>query len=137
MIEGNLNISGKELTELPDLSKVVVRGNFSCSNNELTSLKGCPHIVGGDFICSDNQLTFGNYSFTYGTPGVSSGTVRNALADYFEDPGMAKQTVSNIKFENGSSTSNLNILWGGQSNTDGFNGTCVYNGAGTYTFTKQ
>ena len=86
---------------------------------------------------SDNQLTFVNYSFTYGTPGVSSGTVRNALADYFEDPGMAKQTVSNIKFENGSSTSNLNILWGGQSNTDEFNGTFVYNGAGTYTFTKQ
>jgi hypothetical protein len=33
-----------------------VDGNFSCSNNQLTSLAGCPNEVGGYFDCSNNQL---------------------------------------------------------------------------------
>jgi hypothetical protein len=31
-------------------------GNFSCSNNQLTSLEGCPQIVKGDFDCYNNKL---------------------------------------------------------------------------------
>jgi len=35
----------------------VVKGDFKCNNNELTSLEGAPQKVGGSFICYDNKLT--------------------------------------------------------------------------------
>ena len=57
VIKGDLDLSRKGLTELPDLSEVVVKGNFYCSENKLTSLDGAPQTVGGDFNCSINQLT--------------------------------------------------------------------------------
>lgn len=56
LVEGNLILSSKHLTRLPDLSNVVVTGTFWCSNNQLTSLQGCPKEVRGDFYCYDNQL---------------------------------------------------------------------------------
>ena len=34
-----------------------VNGYFNCSNNQLTSLEGCPKIVNGRFNCSYNKLT--------------------------------------------------------------------------------
>jgi len=34
-----------------------VKGNFYCSNNNLTSLEGCPESVGGDFYCHDNSVS--------------------------------------------------------------------------------
>src|SRR5690606_21069453 len=34
-----------------------VTGSFNCSNNQLTSLEGCPTSVGGSFYCFNNQLT--------------------------------------------------------------------------------
>ena len=43
-VPGNLNVSNKGLQELPDLSNVVVGGNFSCLHNPLTSLKGAPRM---------------------------------------------------------------------------------------------
>ncbi len=57
VIEGDVDLEGKGLTELPDLSKVTVTGYFNCSNNALTSLRGAPREVGGDFGCFSNQLT--------------------------------------------------------------------------------
>jgi len=57
LVPGDLDISCKGLTKLPDLSAVLVGGNFSCHDNQLTSLKGAPHSVGDDFSCSHNQLT--------------------------------------------------------------------------------
>ena len=39
-----------------DGSKLKVTGDFTCSNNQLESLKGCPQTVGGSFYCSHNQL---------------------------------------------------------------------------------
>lgn len=56
-VPGNLNISNKHLTRLPDLSEVKVGANFWCDTNQLTSLAGAPPAVGGDFYCHDNQLT--------------------------------------------------------------------------------
>jgi hypothetical protein len=53
----HLDIYGKGLTRLPDLSSVSVGGTFLCSNNRLTSLEGAPHTVGGDFNCINNRLT--------------------------------------------------------------------------------
>ncbi len=57
VIKGDLDLSGKGLEKLPDLSKVTVEGNFDCYFNQLTSLEGAPKEVGGDFSCSYNQLT--------------------------------------------------------------------------------
>ncbi|MBR1826009.1 MAG: hypothetical protein IJ770_05430 [Alphaproteobacteria bacterium] len=57
VVKGDLDLSNKGLTELPDLSDVVVEGNFDCSGNELTTLKGAPKKVGGHFDCFENELT--------------------------------------------------------------------------------
>ena len=57
VIKGNLDLSNKSLTELPDLSEVVVKGGFYCFKNQLTSLKGAPKEIGGSFDCSWNNLT--------------------------------------------------------------------------------
>ena len=57
VIEGSLNLSCKDLLELPDLSDVVIKGNFYCYGNKLTSLKGAPKEVGKSFDCSNNGLT--------------------------------------------------------------------------------
>ena len=57
VIKGDVDISDKGLTKLPDLSKVKVEGDFHCFNNQLTSLQGAPREVGGDFDCENNQLT--------------------------------------------------------------------------------
>ncbi|MBE6451528.1 MAG: hypothetical protein E7016_06160, partial [Alphaproteobacteria bacterium] len=57
VIKGDLDLSDKGLTELPDLSEVVVKGDFCCYNNKLTSLEGAPKEVGGVFKCNANNLT--------------------------------------------------------------------------------
>ena len=57
IIEGNVDLSNLHLTELFDLSNVEVKGDFSCSKNDLTSLEGSPHTVGGGFDCHNNHLT--------------------------------------------------------------------------------
>ncbi len=56
-LKGNLDLSDMDLTELPDLSNIIVDGNFECRNNKLVSLKGAPLHVSGGFDCSHNQLT--------------------------------------------------------------------------------
>jgi hypothetical protein len=55
VVPNGLHIDKAGLTELPDLSGVLV-GSFNCSGNKLTSLKGAPHIFNGSFNCSDNLL---------------------------------------------------------------------------------
>jgi hypothetical protein len=57
LVPGDINIAGKSLTQLPDLSCVVVSGDFICSSNGLTSLIGAPAAVNGLFFCEGNQLT--------------------------------------------------------------------------------
>ena len=56
-VHGDLDLRESGLTELPDISKWIVHGNFYCSENQLTSLNGAPQNVGGGFDCSYNQLT--------------------------------------------------------------------------------
>src|ERR1700722_10746867 len=56
-VRGDLRLDNMGLTELPDLSCVIVEGNFHCSGNKLTSLKGAPRAVGGHFWCDNNLLT--------------------------------------------------------------------------------
>jgi hypothetical protein len=56
VVLGDVYLSGRGLTELPDLSRVEVRGNFYCNGNSLKSLEGAPHTVKGAFECHDNKL---------------------------------------------------------------------------------
>ena len=57
-VKGSVRLLAKNLVELPDYIQFgVVKGNFDCSSNKLTSLKGCPKEVSGFFNCSYNKLT--------------------------------------------------------------------------------
>ena len=54
IIKANVNFSNSDMSELPDLSKVSVLGDFYCEECQgLTSLQGSPREVMGDFYCSD------------------------------------------------------------------------------------
>lgn len=57
IVQGNVNLNGKldTLKKLPVKFKDV-HGYFDISNNELTSLEGCPQSVLKDFNCSHNNL---------------------------------------------------------------------------------
>jgi len=50
-------ITFRDLKELPDLSDVIVDGDYDCSSNNLHTLKGSPKQVHGSFNCSWNKLT--------------------------------------------------------------------------------
>jgi hypothetical protein len=63
-VNGLVWLSDKGLTELP-LNFNRVAGYFSCSSNNLTSLKGCPRWIGGFFNCSVNNLTNLEFSPEY------------------------------------------------------------------------
>ena len=56
VVNGDLDFSDQDITELPDLSTVTVNGNFDCSFTQLTSLKGSPQIVKGSFRCSSSPI---------------------------------------------------------------------------------
>jgi len=55
-VDDNVNLNNINLTELP-LKFGKVSGYFDCSDNNLTTLKGCPQSVTGYFICHNNNLT--------------------------------------------------------------------------------
>ena len=56
-VKGNINLYNRGLDKFPDYIKFGrVGGYFSCYNNKLVSLEGCPVSVGGSFDCSDNHL---------------------------------------------------------------------------------
>lgn len=56
VVDGDIYLSQKGIDRLPDLSAVVVKGNFSCANNNLVTLEGAPKYVGGYFSCDGNML---------------------------------------------------------------------------------
>ncbi len=55
-VDGDVDLFGKNLNKLP-LKFREVTGNFSCSENKLTTLEGGPQSVGCHFSCRGNQLT--------------------------------------------------------------------------------
>jgi len=55
-VDDDVNISNKNLTEIP-IQFGIVKGNFRCDENKLTTLKGAPKYIGHTFDCSYNQLT--------------------------------------------------------------------------------
>jgi len=50
-----LDLSYKNLTKLPDLSLYKNLKNLNCSNNQISTLEGCPNSV-INLDCSYNQL---------------------------------------------------------------------------------
>ena len=60
-VEGSVYLFNMNLDKLP-LKFNKVGGYFGCSNNNLTSLEGCPKEVGDSFYCSSNKLTSLQYS---------------------------------------------------------------------------
>jgi hypothetical protein len=63
-VNGSVDLSWCKLTQLP-LRFNKVNGGFYCSNNQLTSLKGCPRWISGGFRCGYNQLTSLEFSPDY------------------------------------------------------------------------
>ena len=55
-VDGYIDFRGKKLVDMKGIRFGSVRGNFSCSDNNLTSLEGAPQEVGGYFNCSGNEL---------------------------------------------------------------------------------
>jgi len=56
-VNGDVELDYKSLTCFPSFIKFnKVSGNFYCSDNQLTSLVGCPVTVGGSFDCDSNQV---------------------------------------------------------------------------------
>lgn len=55
----DVSIDNENLTSLASLAKFTyfVDWDFSCSNNQITSLEWCPKIVGWKFSCSYNNLS--------------------------------------------------------------------------------
>lgn len=57
----DVHITGYGLEELP-LTFNYISGDFSCADNHLTTLKGCPIKVAGVFSCANNKLISLKYS---------------------------------------------------------------------------
>jgi hypothetical protein len=55
-VPGSIDLSNKNLKELPDLSMVDVGKDFFCDGNHLKDLTGAPRSVAGAVDCSRNEL---------------------------------------------------------------------------------
>ena len=55
-VDGSVYMSYMNLKEIP-VKFGRVKGDFLCSDNQLTSLKNAPTSIGASFSCSKNQLT--------------------------------------------------------------------------------
>lgn len=82
-VTGDVDLSKMKLKTLP-LNFNKVTGDFYCSFNNLTSLEGCPKIIGGEFSCNDNELK----SLKYGPIkiGTSYNCSKNNLTDLIGAP---------------------------------------------------
>jgi hypothetical protein len=56
-VKGDFDCSEHDLTDFKGIRFGVVSGSFECGKNQITSLEGAPQRVGGDFDCDYNQLT--------------------------------------------------------------------------------
>ena len=80
-VDGNVDLYSRDLTELPLIFNKVSR-HFDCSDNQLTTLKGCPKKIGGNFDCSYNKLTSLEYlssSIIKGDINVSKNKLTNLI----------------------------------------------------------
>ena len=92
-VDGHVDLDNKRLTKIP-LQFRNVSGSFYCSDNQLTSLEGCPKSVGGGFSCSDNQLTSleggpksvgGGFNCSYNQLTTLEGCPKSVGGDFYCD----------------------------------------------------
>jgi hypothetical protein len=57
LVVQDLDLDGLGLKKLPDLTCVIVKGDFKCRGNPLTSLVGGPRTVKRAYLCASCQLT--------------------------------------------------------------------------------
>lgn len=57
MAKGDIDLYSKDLAALPDLTRVILHGNFNVGMNRLTSPKGSPLIVYGHVNYGSNKMT--------------------------------------------------------------------------------
>ena len=56
-VDGFVVLDKENLKEFPEYIQFnIVKGDFYCSENNLTSLRGCPREVSGNFYCNKNEL---------------------------------------------------------------------------------
>ncbi len=53
-VHGHLPLGHLDLKKLPNMSDVVVEGNFACHDNQISNLEGAPGIVLGNVFAGDN-----------------------------------------------------------------------------------
>ena len=92
VIDGSVMLNNKNLTKLPDFSKVKVKEVFDCSDNKLVTLKNAPMEVGGIFRCSRNNLVslegapevvLGDFICTYNELTTLEGGPKKVLGSYW------------------------------------------------------
>jgi hypothetical protein len=95
--DGSIDVDGDVYLNDKGLNKLLLKfrnvsGNFSCSFSNLTSLKGCPELVGGSFFCSYNKLTSlegspesvgGNFNCYYNKLTSLEGVPESVGGDFF------------------------------------------------------
>ena len=55
-INGNLELNKLNLDKLPNMSDIIINGDFDCYSNKLVDLIGCPKIIIKSFNCTHNNL---------------------------------------------------------------------------------
>ena len=88
-ISGSFDASYNHLKDLDGINFGIVDGDFDVSDNELTSLKGCPEEVTGDFLCSSNFL-----NSLEGGPKIVRGHYHCSNNEIFDLTGLAKEISS-------------------------------------------
>jgi hypothetical protein len=91
-VDGSVELRGDlELKKLPLTFRKVI-GDFDCSDNNLTTLEGCPTDVGGYFDCSGNRLT----SLEYSPNKIGGDYVCTAVSTITSLEGLENSTIGGI-----------------------------------------
>ena len=83
----------------------------------------------------NNTFSFGGNNYVI-TDTPSYHAFRADLSNYVGDSDLASKTAAEIFFDDGSKNRNINDLYR-LPNRPSVNGTYVYNGTGTYSFSKK
>lgn len=86
-VNGNFDCTNNNMTSLEGCP-IKIKGNFYCSYNKLESLKGCPKEIGGSFICRKNKLLSLKYC-----PQIINGTFDcsfNEIKNFENSPKIVK-----------------------------------------------
>lgn len=84
-VSGSFDASYNHLKDLDGIKFGIINGDFDISDNELTTLEGCPEEVTGDFLCSTNFLN----SLERG-PKIVRGHYHCSNNDLFDLTGLAE-----------------------------------------------